>query len=235
MAATTPPTSSAWREKLKARDPSTLERPAVEAPQPELPGEAEHEHPQAPARGAARKSFLRRRPLSSVLAALLLGTALASGYVYWDYASHFESTDDAFIASRQIAIAPKVSGYVTQVPVTDNQHVARGGVIARIDDRDYRVALEQANAQVAAAQASIKNFDAQIAVQQAQMNASQAQVDQAQAALVFAQQQAARYEHLAGTGYGSVQNAQQYTLAIGPAAGGPEELTSGIECGATPN
>ncbi|MGO9543310.1 MAG: HlyD family secretion protein [Rhodomicrobium sp.] len=203
-----------WREKLKARDPSTLERPAVEAPQPELPGEAEHEHPQAPARGAARKSFLRRRPLSSVLAALLLGTALASGYVYWDYANHFESTDDAFIASRQIAIAPKISGYVTQVPVTDNQHVPAGGVIARIDDRDYRIALEQANAQVDAAQAAIKNIDAQIKVQDAQINASQAQVEQAQAGLTFAKQQAERYEHLAGTGYGSVQNAQQYSSQL---------------------
>ncbi len=203
-----------WREKLKVRAPSTLERPAVEAPQPELPAEAEHEHPQAPGSGAARKSLLHRRPLTSVMAALLLGTALASGYVYWDYAGHFQSTDDAFIASRQIAIAPKVSGYVTQVPVTDNQRVPAGGVIARIDDRDYRIALEQANAQVAAAQASIKNIAAQISVQDAQINANKAQVEQAQAALTFAEQQAARYEHLAGTGFGTVQNAQQYSSQL---------------------
>jgi membrane fusion protein (multidrug efflux system) len=65
------------------------------------------------------------------MAAILLAAALGGGYLYWDYASHFESTDDAFIASRQIAIAPKVSGYVTQVPVTDNQHVPAGGVITR--------------------------------------------------------------------------------------------------------
>jgi len=203
-----------WREKLKVRAPSTLERPAVEAPRPGLPAEAEHEHPQAPGSGAARKSLLRRRPLTSVMAALLLGTALASGYVYWDYAGHFQSTDDAFIASRQIAIAPKVSGYVTQVPVTDNQHVPAGGVIARIDDRDYRIALEQANGQVAAAQASIKNIAAQISVQDAQINANKAQVEQAQAALTFAKQQAARYEHLAGTGFGTVQNAQQYSSQL---------------------
>ncbi len=199
-----------WREKLKVRAPSTLERPAVEAPRPELPAEAEQEHPQTPGSPAPRKSLLRRRPLTSVLATLLLGTALASGYVYWDYSGHFQSTDDAFIASRQIAIAPKVSGYVTQVPVTDNQHVPAGGTIARIDDRDYRIALDQANAQAAAAEASIKNIAAQISVQDAQINANKAQVEQAQAALTFAKQQAARYEHLAGTGYGTVQNAQQY-------------------------
>ncbi len=139
---------------------------------------------------------------------------MGSGYVYFDYAEHFKSTDDAFIAARQIAIAPKVAGYVTQVPVTDNQHVDTGGVIARIDDRDYRVALEQADAQVAAAQASIKNTDAQLNVQKAQINASRAQLEQAQAGLVFAKQQAQRYEHLAGTGYGTVQNAQQYSSQL---------------------
>jgi hypothetical protein len=70
-------------------------------------------------------------------------TTAAGGYLYWDYAEHFETTDDAFIAARQFAIAPKV-------PVTDNQHVPVGGVIARIDERDYRIALEQAQAQVGA-------------------------------------------------------------------------------------
>src|SRR5208282_936832 len=118
------------------------------------------------------------------------------------------------IASRQIAIAPKISGYVTAVPVTDNQHVDAGAVIARIDDRDYRVALDQANAQIAAARASIDNIDAQTTVQRAQIEANQAQVDQAKAALVFAQQQAARYEELARKGAGSVQNAQQYNSQL---------------------
>jgi membrane fusion protein (multidrug efflux system) len=140
--------------------------------------------------------------------------AVGGGYVYWSYASHFESTDDAFIAARQIAIAPKVTGYVTQVPVTDNQHVAAGAVIARIDDRDYRIALEQAGAQVAAAQATIQNIDAQIVVQQAQIKSSEAQVEQAQATLVFAQQQSARYEALARNGAGTVQNAQQYNSQL---------------------
>jgi membrane fusion protein (multidrug efflux system) len=145
---------------------------------------------------------------------VLLASAIAGGYLYMDYARHFESTDDAFVAARQFSIAPKVSGYITAVPVTDNQYVKSGDVIARIDDRDYRTALEQAQAQVAAAQASIENIDAQLDVQQAQISANQAQVDEAQAALVFAQQQAVRYEHLEQTGYGTVQNSQQYTSQL---------------------
>jgi membrane fusion protein (multidrug efflux system) len=173
------------------------------------PPEPEEEQPRAP--GKQRRTSLLRRPVVAAIGAMLLASALGGGYVYLDYAQHFQSTDDAFIAARQTALAPKVSGYITAVPVTDNEHVATGNVIARIDDRDYRIALEQAEAQVAAAQASIENIDAQLQVQQAQIGANEAQVDQAQAALVFAQQQAVRYQHLAQTGYGTVQNDQQWT------------------------
>ena len=152
-----------------------------------------------------------RRLLALSLGALLLASVAGGGYVYWDNASHFESTDDAFIAARQFAIAPKVSGYLTEVPVTDNQHVEAGQVIARIDDRDYRTALAQTEAQVDAAQASIANIDAQITVQQAQVAQNSSQVQQQQASLTFAQEQASRYSNLAKDGWGTMQDAQQYT------------------------
>jgi hypothetical protein len=74
---------------------------------------------------------------------------LAAGYLYWDNARRFQSTDDSFIAARQFAIAPKVPGYITAVPVTDNQQVAAGDVVALINDHDYRITLDQAEAQLA--------------------------------------------------------------------------------------
>jgi membrane fusion protein (multidrug efflux system) len=101
--------------------------------------------------------MLRRRPFAFVGGLIVLFAALPAGYLYWDYASHFESTDDAFIAARQFTIAPKVPGYLTAVPVTDNEHVAAGQVIARIDDRDYRNAFAESQAQAAAARANIEN------------------------------------------------------------------------------
>jgi membrane fusion protein, multidrug efflux system len=192
------------------REATPRESPA--ARRPPSPVQPDGERPRAA--GKARRNGLLRRPVVSAIGAVLLAAALGGGYVYLDYARHFQSTDDAFIAARQTALAPKVSGYINAVPVTDNEHVAAGDVIARIDDRDYRTALEQAEAPVAAAQASIENSDAQLNVQPAQISSNDAQVDQAQAALVFAQQQAARYEHLEQTGYGSVQNAQQYTSQL---------------------
>ncbi|HEY2227516.1 MAG TPA: biotin/lipoyl-binding protein, partial [Xanthobacteraceae bacterium] len=138
------------------------------------------EHADDERRDESHKGMLRRHPFAFLGGLILLAVLLPAGYLYWDYASHFESTDDAFIAARQFTIAPKVPGYLTAVPVTDNEHVVAGQVIARIDDRDYRNALAEAKAQVAAARANIENIDAQIVVQQAQIHANQAQVDQAQ-------------------------------------------------------
>ncbi|SDR15270.1 membrane fusion protein, multidrug efflux system [Rhizobiales bacterium GAS113] len=196
-------------EKLAAWARQKEETPSAGQPQSPPEAEATEEgHPRV--MKEPRKGFSRRRPVISAIGAMLLAATVGCGYVYLDYAQHFESTDDAFIASRQVGIAPKVSGYVTGVLVTDNQHVEGGDVIARIDDRDFRVALEQADAQVAAAEASIRTIDAQIVVQQAQIQAAEAQVEQARAALVFAQQQAARYDDLARKGAGSVQNSELY-------------------------
>jgi membrane fusion protein, multidrug efflux system len=201
------PNGESWKEQARV----LLRQESPAAKQPVSP---EPERRQPPTGKQPRTSVLRRRPIISAIGAVLLASALGGGYLYVDHAGHFQSTDDAFIAARQSSLAPKVSGYLTAVPVTDNQHVAGGDVVARIDDRDYRIALEQAEAQAAAARASIENIDAQLDVQRAQISANQAQVDQAQAALVFAEQQAARYEHLEQTGYGTVQNAQQYTSQL---------------------
>ena len=183
-----------------------------EARQPDRPAHAPDG--QSGPDGQPRRGLLRRHPMSAALGLVLLLAAAAGGYVYYDAARRLESTDDAFIAARQFSIAPKVSGYITSVPVTDNQHVRAGDVIARIDERDYRTALAQAEAQVRSAEAAIHNIDAQIAVQQAQIRAGQAQVEQAQAALTFAEQQAKRYQDLARTGSGTVQSEQQYTSQL---------------------
>lgn len=187
----------------RSEAPPTRPIPATEVPE-DL---AENASPPEKAPRSGRRRWMRWA--SFMLLPLLLLAA-----VYWDHARHFDTTDDAFIAARQFPVAPKVSGYVTAVPVTDNQHVAAGDVIARIDDRDYRAALDQSQAQVASAEAGIRNSDAQITVQQAQINANQARVEQAQAALSFAQQQAARYQDLAQRGSGSVEDAQQYASQL---------------------
>jgi membrane fusion protein (multidrug efflux system) len=193
----------------EAREPNPPARPDRQPEDAKPPTDERNGQAEDRSGHDTRKSLLRRRPITVATGAFLLAAAAAGGYVYWNYSERFQSTDDAFIQARQFAVAPKVPGYITAVAVSDNQHVAPNDLIARIDDRDYRVALEQAQAQVAAANANIHNIDALTEVQQAQIGASQAQVERAQATLTFAQQQAARYQLLAKQDSGTVQMAQQ--------------------------
>ena len=144
-------------------DVRTRERgPTVEKTQPK-PGS-----PPAPEgrEGSDRPQPLRERLhdhwILATAGACVLLVGLIGGVTYWLDVRHYESTDDAFVAARSFSVAAKVGGYVVDVPVTDNQHVNAGDLLARIDDRDYRIALDQNQAQVAIAQANIGNIQAQI-------------------------------------------------------------------------
>ena len=211
--------ASAPAQEHAGRNAEPAQARTTTAPQPharDVPADAGDRDAAAvqPLPATSRRSIVRRHPLGTLMAALLSGAVVFGGYLYWDNAAHFETTDDAFIAARQFSIAPRVAGAIVSVPVTDNQHVKTGGIIAVLDDRDYRAALDQAQAQVANAAAGIQNIDAQLGVQQAQIQAAEAQVAQAQASLTFATQQAARYQDLARHGAGSMQDAQQYASQL---------------------
>ena len=73
---------------------------------------------------------LRRHWKAAAAATAAIMILLVAGLLYWLDTRNYESTDDAFIAARNFSIAPKVGGYVTDVPVTDNQHVTTGQVLA---------------------------------------------------------------------------------------------------------
>jgi membrane fusion protein (multidrug efflux system) len=177
----------------------------------------------------ARSSVSGRRWALALAAGLLIIALAIGGFIYWDHASRFEATDDAFIDARQHSISPKVSGYVTAVEVTDNQHVTPGQVIARIDPRDYQIAVADAQAQLSAAQATAKNLDAQIAAQRSRIGASEAQVAQSQAALRFAQQEATRSLTLVQRGTGTVQRQQQTTSALAQEQAGRERAADTLD------
>jgi membrane fusion protein (multidrug efflux system) len=131
------------------------------------------------------------------------------GFDYWTVGRYLVSTDDAYVKADNTTVAPKVSGYLHEVLVGDNERVRAGQVLARIDERDFNVALDQAKADVAAAHAAIASKQAQLDVQQAVIDAAKATVDVDKATVTFAAQENKRYTDLAATGFGSVQNAQQ--------------------------
>ena len=154
-----------------------------------------------------RKGGLKRVFLAGAAIALLAATSWY-GWDYWTVGRFLVSTDDAYVKADSTTIAPKISGYLSQVLAADNQHVNAGQMLARIDDRDFRVALDQARADVAAADAAVESRRAQLDVQQAVIDAAQATLNVNAAARVFTAQENKRYSDLATTGYGSVQNAQ---------------------------
>ena len=168
----------------------------------------------------ARKLNLRPSARAIRRAALALAISLGTlavadvGYSYLTTGRYLESTDDAYVKADSTIVAPKVSGIIAQVLVADNETVASGQVLARIDDRDFRTALDQARADVAASDASIRNLDAQIAQQQPVIAQGTADVAAAEANLKFAQEEQARYEDLMKTGSGTVQRAQQTDAAL---------------------
>ncbi|WP_291690202.1 HlyD family secretion protein [Bradyrhizobium sp.] len=197
--------------KTNPRDPAA-EEPKLPAPRPQqLPPPKDRKPGEAPP-SAAKPSLgqrLREHWLLATLATCVLLAVLIGGIAYWLSVRDYESTDDAFVAARSFSVAPKVGGYVTEVPVTDNQHVKAGDLLAKIDDRDYNIAADQAQAQVEVAKANIDNIQAQIDSQHEQINEAQAQVDQAQAQLKFAQQEEDRAKDLVQKGAGTVQREQQ--------------------------
>ncbi|GGF20645.1 hemolysin secretion protein D [Aliidongia dinghuensis] len=156
----------------------------------------------------ARRNGLKRLALGLALTTGLVGAALW-GYRYWTVGQYLVATDDAYVQADYTTTAPKVSGYIADVLVNDNQPVKAGQVLARIDDRDFRAALDQAKADVDVAATAIHNIDAQITLQQSMIDQSKSDIASTEATLRFAQQEYARYTDLAKTGYGTVQHAQQ--------------------------
>jgi len=107
---------------------------------------------------AEQKAKTSLRPSRQAIkrAALALATALGVaaatdfGHYYLTSGRYLETTDDAYVKADSTIIAPKVSGYIAQVLVNDNQPVTAGQLLAKIDDRDFRAALSQARGRSAA-------------------------------------------------------------------------------------
>jgi membrane fusion protein (multidrug efflux system) len=161
---------------------------------------------------------LSRQAIKRVGLALALSLGIAGavdlGYDYLTTGRYLETTDDAYVKADSTIIAPRISGYIAQVLVGDNEPVKAGQLLARIDDRDFRAALNQANADVAAAEAAVRNLDAQLALQQPIIEQGTADIAAAEANLKFAQEEQARYDDLMKSGSGTIQRAQQTDAAL---------------------
>jgi len=142
-----------------------------------------------------------------ILAAVVAGSAYS--YSYGEGKSNRQSTDDAYVTADYTQVAPKVAGNVVEVLVEDHQTVRKGQLLAKIDDRDYTVAIDIANADVSKALADLARLHAAIAQQGSAIQRASAAIAASNATLKFAKANEQRYRDLSSDGSGTLQDRQQ--------------------------
>ncbi|KTS29683.1 HlyD family secretion protein [Pantoea sp. BS_8] len=133
----------------------------------------------------------------TVLLSLLLLVLLAMALIVWSVMTRNDHrTNDAWVNADYTLVAPKVSGYIASVRVKDNQQVAAGELLATLDDRDYKVALESAEAALQVSEAKLLSSKAQLEQQESVIDEQKASVSASQASAQYAGQSAERYNRL---------------------------------------
>jgi membrane fusion protein (multidrug efflux system) len=202
------------QQNLEQRTPDApTELPRGKQPEPN--GQAQDRRqappPEPPARPRSRRKGL--------IIGLIVGVAIVIGVIwYWRYSSTYEDTDDAEVDAHLVGVSTRIDGTVTAVYAEQNQTVKAGDVLVEIDPSDYRIAVEQAEAQLSQAQAqvqaenpnvpitqttnqtsittteaSVANAEAAVAAAEGEYSAAQARLAQAQANNAKAQADVNRY------------------------------------------
>jgi membrane fusion protein (multidrug efflux system) len=191
------------------REPGQLATLSRDAAQPPAGGAP----PAAPGRVRSPRRFVL--PLVALAA---LGYGVYWGYDWFVEGRFLVSTDDAYVGADASIIAAKVAGHIVEVPVAENQKVHAGDLLARIDDGDYRLAVDAAKAKIATQDATIARIGRQVEAQSAAIDQAAAQIasTDAQAEGAVADQKRAaleldRSQKLADVAFGSQQRLEQAT------------------------
>jgi membrane fusion protein (multidrug efflux system) len=156
----------------------------------------------APAQSVTPKSGKRKLVLMGV--GLLLALAAASyGVHYFLVGRFFVSTDDAYVRANNTTLGARVSGHIAAVLPADNVVVRTGDVIFRIDDGDYRIAVDAARTRIATQQATIDRIGRQVTALESAVEQANAQLVSADAGLKRAGLDFDRQQALSNKGFAS--------------------------------
>jgi membrane fusion protein (multidrug efflux system) len=161
---------------------------------PSLPesGSSVHSAPPPEKKYSPEARRKRRRNLIIVIAVVVM---IAAGLLLWRYFSSYESTDDAQADVHLYPVSSRISGYVVRVSVNDNQWVNRGDVLVEVDPTDYQVALSQAQANLANAEATARSLNITVPITSvntsSQLQFTASGIEDARAAVSAAEKQLA--------------------------------------------
>jgi membrane fusion protein, multidrug efflux system len=167
---------------------------AEEKPAPLAP-ETRPSPPVAPPPETRHAPPLRRKRRNNLLLVIVTLVVIAAGLLLWRYLSGYESTDDAQADVHLYPVSARISGYVIRVNVGDNQWVQKGDVLVEIDPTDYQVALAQAQANLANAEATARSLNITVPITSvntvSQLSFTASGIDDARAAVSAAEKQLA--------------------------------------------
>jgi membrane fusion protein (multidrug efflux system) len=186
------------RDRLKLVDPTLETIAPAEARQKAetMPGEA-------PSQEAPSKPKTLRRAGLLLLATVALGSGLWFGIDWWRNGRFIVSTDDAYVGAEMATISAKLAANIASVSVVQNQEVKAGQPLVALDDGDWRIALESAQAKTATARATLARIDSQIEAGRASLDQAKAQENSAQAGVTRTLADFDRANSLAAKSYGS--------------------------------
>ncbi|HEV7317962.1 MAG TPA: HlyD family secretion protein [Ensifer sp.] len=168
----------------------------------------------APVAQTAPPQKKARKPILPVLGLALLAAGAWFGYDWWTNGRFMISTDDAYIEGDIATISPKVSGYVAKVDAVANQKVKAGDPLVTLDNGDYRIAAEQAEAKIATQKLALSRFDAQIAGAKASLAQTEAQKKALEATVRGAELAQKRASDLQSKAVGTVASLDNADVAL---------------------
>jgi len=195
--------SAVLAETLRAHlKDETVARRTVESPS-HPPGDKPSAETAAAAVNAAPKSGNRKKKVLMGIGALLALAAAAYGVHYFIVGRFLVATDDAYVRANNTTLGARVSGHVASILAADNAVVHAGDVLFRIDDGDYRIAVDAARTRIATQQATIDRIGRQMAAQESAVEQAKAQLASADVALKRAGLDFDRQQALSAKGFAS--------------------------------
>jgi multidrug resistance efflux pump len=201
------------------------------------PPAAEHQPPAqaatapAPPTGWRPPEKSKTVVIAIVVVAVLGVLAILYAWRLWPFSGVREQTDNAYVRGRVTVISPQVNGYVTQVPVQDYTEVKAGQILATIDDRIYRARVAQAEANVAAQEAALRNSTQAQSARETATLSQDAAIATAKAQLERAQADMRRADMLVADGSISTRERDQTVAALASSEAAVRQAEAGRAIG----